>query len=129
MKKIIICMLAVLFPSLVFAQNMQEQDMEKMMEMAMKMQACMEKVDQAELEALGQRAEKFEAEVKKLCDAGKRKEAQKKAIAFSKEFEKNPALVQMQKCGEMAQGMMPETEMDFMDGKLEDENAHVCDSL
>ena len=81
--------LMVVFPAVVFAQNFQnmtEQDMQRMMELAQKMQACMEQVDQAQLAQLEQRSKEFEAELKALCDAGKRDEAQKKAMAYGKEM-------------------------------------------
>jgi len=126
--KIVISTLIVLLPAIVFAQNFQnmsEQDMQKMMEQGQKMQACMQNVDQSQLEALQKRSEEIQAEIRGLCDAGKRDKAQKKAIAYGKEVMNNPAMKQMKKCGELAQGMMPQ--MPFMDEEVDYSKSHVCD--
>ena len=133
MKKIVTGILMVVFPAVVFAQNFQnmtEQDMQRMMELAQKMQACMEQVDQAQLGQLEQRSKEFEAELKAVCDAGKRDEAQKKAMAYGKEMMDNPALGQMRKCGEMGQGMMAKMmpHMDFVEEDYDYSNRHVCDN-
>jgi len=128
MKKIVTIILIVLLPAVVFAQNFQnmsEQDMQNMMVQAQKMQACMEQVDQSELKGLEQRSKEFQAELKALCDAGKRDKAQKKAIAYGKEMMDNLALQQMKKCGEMMKGTMPQ--MGLMDEDFDYSDRHVCD--
>ena len=129
--KIVISTLIVLLPAIVFAQNFQnmsEQDMQKMMEQGQKMQDCMQNVDQSQLEALQKRSEEFQAELRSLCDAGKRDKVQKKAISYSKEVMNNPAMKQMKKCGELAQGMMSQMpQMPFMDEDVDYSKTHVCD--
>ena len=78
MKKLAITLLC-LTPIISFAQNpmgMSEADMQKMMQQMQEAQACMEKIDQAELDVLEKKAEKFEAEMKSLCASGKRDAAQ-----------------------------------------------------
>ena len=132
MKKIVTGILVVLLPAVVFAenfQNMSEEDMQRMMELAQKMQTCMEQVDQSQLEGLEQRSKEFEAELKALCDAGKRDEAQAKAMAYSKEMMDNPALKQMRKCGEMSQGMMTKMmpHMEIVEEDFDYSKRHVCD--
>ena len=110
---------------LAVAQNypgMNAVDMQKLQEM----QSCMEKVDQDKMKALEQRQNQFDAEVKSLCDSGKRDEAQQKAISYAKEMMNNPAIKAVSKCSEIAKGMMPA--MPFTNMAKESDNKHVCDS-
>lgn len=130
MMKVLTIIMLVLIPVAAVAQNFQgmnEQDMQKMMQQAMKAQACMEKIDQAELKALEQRSNEFDTEVRALCAAGKRDKAQKKAIKFGKEMAKKPVLQEMKKCGELMQGEMPQMEMPLMDEDIDYSSQHVCD--
>ena len=95
------------------------------MKQMQQMQACMAKIDQSRLEAISARAEAMNREIKALCDAGKRDVAQNKAIEYGKEISSAPVMQEMQKCGEMAKGMMqqmPLTQEDYAD-------RHVCDSM
>jgi len=102
--------------------GMNEADMQKLQ----KLQSCMSNVDQEQLKALEQRQNQFDAEVKALCDSGKRDKAQEKAMLFEKEMMKNPAVQAASKCSEIAKGMMPE--MPFMNQDENSSNQHVCDS-
>lgn len=106
-------------------QGMNEADMQKMMAQMQQMESCMENVDQEQLKALEQRANKFETEVKSLCASGKRDEAQQKAMLFGKEMAADPVVQTMSKCGEMAKGMMPP--MPFGDQQEDTSDQHVCD--
>ena len=109
--RIIVSILFLLAPVVVSAQNnqnMNEAGLQNMMQLMQEMQVCMEKVDQSALEGLEKRSEEMEAEIKALCDQGKNKKAQKKAIAYGKEMIDNPALKQMRKCGEITKGLLPE---------------------
>ena len=113
-------------PAIVVAQDfpgMSGADIQKIQEM----QACIEKVDRKQLKSIEQRQYQFEAEVKSLCESGKRDEAQKKAISFGQEMAKHPAILAMSKCGEIAAGMMPD--MPLMDQEEYDSSRHVCDSI
>jgi len=118
-------------PALAIAKNypgMSEADTQ----MIQKMQSCMEKVDQQQLKALEQRQNRFDAEMKSLCDRGKRDEAQKKAVLFEKEMMKNPAIQAVNKCSEIGKGMVPDMpdmpDMPVLDQNEVDSNEHVCDS-
>lgn len=124
----IIVILFLVFPVTIAAQNaqMQSADMQKMMQ---KMQQCMAKVDQAELEKLEQDGKKFETTLKKLCKEGKRNKAQKMAITFSKQTKKNPALVQMKKCAEISKKMIPAGVMPEEEEKFDPSKGHVCDDI
>ena len=115
--KISTVILLLLMSTVANAQNykgMNEADMQKIQ----KMQSCMEDVDQEQLKALEQRQYQFDAEIKSLCDSGKRDEAQEKAILFEKEMTNNLAIQAVNKCGEIAEGIMDE----------DASNQHVCDS-
>lgn len=108
-------------------QSMSDIDVQKMMQQAQEIQACMQKIDQAEIEKFQQRAMEVNEEIKSLCAAGKRDEAQKLAMDFGKEAEKNTAMQEMKKCGELAQGMMPE--MAEADEEIDFSKDHICDNL
>lgn len=101
-------------------------DMQKIQEM----QKCLESVDQAQLQALEQQQNKFDAEIDSLCSSGKRDQAQQKAVAYAKKLMDNPAIKALLKCGDIAKEMMPD--MPFLDLEKDInesiENEHVCDS-
>ncbi len=123
---IILCLM---FPVAAMAQNqsMNAGDMQQMMQLMQKMQQCMAQVDQARLEVIGEKSEKFGQEIEALCKAGKRKKAQKMAIAYGKKIMKDPVMVQMKKCGEITKGMLPESMAPSFDEEFDFSNKHVCD--
>ena len=131
--KITAIILLLLMPMVTVAQNyqnMSEEDMQKMMQQAQKMQSCMQNIDQAKLEAIDQRSSEILANIDSLCASGKRDEAQAKAISYGKEMAKDPTMLTMRKCsemmsGEMMQGMMPKTPLMDLDKDLS--SRHVCD--
>lgn len=123
-----ICLL--LLPATALAQNvpdMGDMDVQKMMQQAQAIQACMQNVDQGELEKFQQQAMEINKEIKSLCKAGKREQAQKLAMSFGKETENNTAMQEMKKCGEMAQTIMPSVAQ--TDDDIDYSKQHVCDSL
>lgn len=121
--------LFVLYSSLAFSaqpEQMTEEQMQQMMENAQKMQECMAKIDQSAMDALAAKGEKMHAEIKKLCAAGKRDEAQKKAIVYGKEMSSSKEMKAMQQCGEMAKQMMQQMPM----GDVENtDQGHTCDGI
>ena len=128
--KVILTVLCLIFPFTVNAQNqsMNGIDMQKMMQLMQEMQQCMEKVDQAELGVLEKQSEKFSTEIETLCQSGQRKKAQKKAVAFGKKMMKNPALKQMEKCGEITKGLaIPGMEEQSFEDDFDFSESHVCD--
>lgn len=127
MKKMI--MLLGLLPMIALAQNNSgmPMDMQKMMEQAMKAQACMEDIDTSEFDRIEKEGKAMEAEIKKLCDAGKRDEAQDTAIAYSREMMKKPAMQKVRQCSEHLRGMLPS--MPFDNFEEEFENKHICDEM
>ncbi len=137
--KMTVMLALILLPLSAAAQNyppgmdMGGQDMQAMMLQAQKAQACMEQVDQDALQALEEEGRRFEAEIKALCAAGKRDQAQKKAMAYGRKMAASPVIKEIKKCAEMMQGMVqnmfPGMEMGMMDGEDGTESAgHVCDS-
>ncbi len=134
--KVLIGIFFLLLPVAVLAQGPQSMggmDIQKMMQQAQEIQACMQNVDQDELQKFQNRSMEVNSEIKSLCAAGKRKKAQKLAIKFGKEASKNPAMQEMKKCGEMAEGMMSQMpQMDQggqMDQDVDYSKQHVCDNL
>lgn len=113
------------------AQNpagMSDADMEKMMQGMQEMQSCMENIDQAAMERMGKEAEALNEEVKALCAAGKRDEAQSEAMAYGMKMAKDPNMKAMAECGKKMQGAMPQ--MQNVPGAPTEEelkNRHVCD--
>lgn len=130
--KVFVTILFFLFPVVAAAQNhpgMNEADLQNMMQRMQQMQECMEKIDPAEMKALEQRGDEFEAELNTLCAQGKRDEAQKKAIAYGKEMMENPAIKQMKECGELTRGMLPPDQQESFDSDFDFDfsKRHVCD--
>lgn len=132
--KLIMTMVLFLGSTLAVAQNyqgMSEADMQRMMQQAQKMQACMQNVDQAKLQALSNESKQVQAEIKALCTDGKRSKAEKRAYSYAQEINKNPDIAAMRECSKMMQGVMPD--MGFVDkaGKDSDNEAagHICDEM
>ena len=127
--KIIVSILLLLAPVIASAQNYQkinEADMQQMMQLMQKMQECMAKVDQSELEGLEKRSEEMEGEIQSLCEQGKNKQAQKRAIAFGKEMMNNKALKQMRKCSEITEGLIPEGSAPSWEEEYDFSKKDVC---
>jgi len=126
--KRITALVFLLIPAAVLAQNFQgmgEADMQNMMQQMQQMEECMGNIDEARMEELQKRSEQVDAEIKSLCAQGKRDEAQKRAISFGREMAADPTVQQMQKCGELVQGMMPG--MEYMQER-DYSDRHVCDN-
>lgn len=91
-----------------------------------KMQQCLMQVDEADLYKFENKINTLQPELKQLCKAGKRDEAQKKAITFGKEVAASDAIKVIKECTKNMQlnGFMP-TFPDFDD--LGDR--HVCNEI
>jgi hypothetical protein len=130
MKKL--CFVLLLFsPAIVFAQQMNQQDMQNMMAQLQEVQTCMQTIDQNELNSLQEDSKKFEAEVKSLCTDGKRDEAQDRALAYSKVVLNSPAMATMRKCTEKMSGAMKQMMPDLSPEKIAKDfsDRHVCDEI
>ena len=116
------------------SQNTSEVVMQKLGQAMQEMMQCMAKIDQAELAVLEEKSEQFDQEMEELCSQGKRKEAQEKAIAYSKQMMKNPTLEQMIECGEINKKYgipqeKDEDEISIMDPEFDFSKNHVCDDF
>jgi len=128
--KIYIIFFLLLVPTTIAAQNysnVNKGDMQNMMQVMQKVQECMAGVDQTRLQELQDRAEQAKQEIDALCAQGQRDKAQKQAMAFGKEITTNPTMLQMKKCGEIAQGALPMMDMSNMFDEKEYASKHVCD--
>ena len=118
-------------PMIASAQNADH--MQQMMEMARKAQACMANIDQSKLDEMARRAKQMEAEIKQLCDAGQRDEAQDLGIRYGREMSQSYVAKEMRKCSEMMSGalsgmgssLMPGSGFPNVNGS---EHSHICDS-
>jgi len=118
-------------PFLVFAENysgLDSKQMQNMMQKAQDMQNCMQNVDQAEMQALEKQGKKMQAEVKKLCVAGKRDEALNVAIEYSQKMAQSAAIEEMKKCGEMMQEIMPDLSRFSKEQSTDNSDGHLCDN-
>lgn len=108
-----------------YPAGMSEADMQQMMQGAGAIASCMGNIDQTAMERLGKESEQVYAEVKALCDAGKRDEAQAKAMTFAREKADDPTMQAIVECSTPAQGMMPQMQSALTVEELQ--NRHVCD--
>jgi hypothetical protein len=122
-----------LFSSLSFAEmpggGMSQENMQQMMKGMTAMKNCMANIDQSQMQNYQAKAMALQDELKALCDSGKRDEAMSKAMKFSKESMENPALQEMQKCGQGMQGIIPQMPSQTTPSNSNDKPSHVCDSI
>ncbi len=122
---------AVFIATTAYAQppaGMNAADMQKMMQGAQAMHTCMQNVDQAAMERFRIESEQLQTDIKSLCAAGKRDEAQNKVLSFGKKAAKDPAMKAMAECSKPMQGMLPQQAMPYADAEHEYANRHVCDT-
>jgi len=140
MKLFIIC-LAVCLPSLVAAQDAGVIDQETIdsvinqvdpatvdavVQQAQKVQACLAKLDQAEVARLKAEADAKASEIRAMCTNDERAEAQSQAVAFGKQLEQEPVVIEAKACIGIAGLAIPQTTW----AQLEDSETaqtHVCD--
>jgi dsDNA-specific endonuclease/ATPase MutS2 len=113
------------------AQQGMTPEMQQMMKNMQKnmgqIQQCMAQVDQKAIEKLQVKTKQMESEVKRLCAAGQRDEAQDTAIRFGLELSKDPELQKMRKCGEELKGMPMPGEFFPKGGQNDVSSKHICD--
>lgn len=92
--------------------------------------ACMESVDQAALEVLGTEAEQFAGDIQAMCKQGNESGARKAALKYMKKMENNEPLLQLKKCSEMMQEIMPGMTIPEMPtAEMYAEEGDVCDNM
>ena len=102
------------------------EQMQQLMQQAQQMQDCMSRIDEQAMTALGQKSQAMEAEIKSLCQANKRSQAQSTAIKFGISMSQDENIKIVRECGEMAMGMLPK--MDFPTNEKDLKGRHICDS-
>ncbi len=134
MKKMILAIF-LLSPAMVNAQEMNPEMMkgmnQEMMQALQEMATCMASVDQKEVKAMETKAKALEADIKKMCKSGKRDEAQKKAMDFSKTAMQSETFITARKCTENLPAAMKGMVPDMSAEKIAEEfkNKHVCDEI
>lgn len=111
--------------SILAAEGVSEEQMQKMMEQMEKIQACFAKIDQSAMDDFAAKTEKLNQEIQALCAAGKRDQAQEKAIAFGKDISETPEMQEMIKCTKMAGQSMDQMKLAIPE--QQDGDHHVCD--
>jgi superfamily II RNA helicase len=90
-------------------------------------QSCMADIDQKAMEDLQARTKEMEAEVKKLCAAGERDAAQRRAIEYGREIGSNAELQKMRRCGEGYNKMPMPGQFFPKDEEEQKTRKHICD--
>ena len=127
MKKLLFA-LVVVMPAALTAQDamgLDGVDMAKILAKAELVQACMATLDQQAMKQVEQRAEELAKEVKRLCLAGNKNEAQAAAVSFGMALARDPSVVTMNKCAEFMAGAMPSKLIASLEKQLAEQ--HVCD--
>lgn len=93
------------------------EDAARMLKNADEVGACMSKLDQGYLARLSDKNEAREWEIKRLCEAGKRTEAQTKAESLARELMADPEIQKSMACAAL------------LGSDEEDEDIHVCDDF
>ena len=103
--------------------------MERMMREAEAASKCMEGIDEKQLKALERRGQKMSDEIEQLCAAGKKDEALKKALAYSREMRDDATIKKLRECSkgmtEMMEGM-PWAQMPGVKDEPEPTNDDIC---
>lgn len=102
----------------VFSQDMDE-DPRKILERASSAAACIGKLDQNLIQEMTRKGEKNQLEMERLCAAGKRKEAQAKAVSIYEKAMKDPISIKLKAC----------TDLLGSGHVTKDTSANICDTL
>lgn len=89
------------------AQVMDSGQIQMLLDQAQGIESCMAELDASATQALRARSERVTAEVQHLCKAGKRDEAQAKALAFGREMADSPAMANLQECSGPLGALLP----------------------
>ena len=89
------------------AQVLDSGQIQMLLEQAQEIESCMSSRDAAATDALRVRSEQVTAQVQALCKAGKRDEAQARALAFGREMADSPAMANLQNCSGPLGALLP----------------------
>lgn len=104
-------------------QEIDSQNMPNMMKKVQQMSLCMNKINPAELKRVETIARKQDAEVQKLCAAGKRNHAKKRGKEIGEMMLKDPTVIKINKCQEFIVGKIATSP------EMIDDGIHICDQL
>ncbi len=127
MKRLVVILL-MMVSNVALAQ--QGVDMNQMMEKMAEMQKCMAEIDQSKMQQYQREGEAFGRELKSLCSAGKRDQAQSRAMEYAMQIRNSSELQKVRQCMALMQGMpgMPQPQ-DFATMVEEAKQKHVCDAM
>ncbi len=127
MKRLVVILLMMVC-NIALAQ--QGVDMNQMMEKMAEMQKCMAEIDQSKMQQYQREGEAFGRELKSLCSAGKRDQAQSRAMEYAMQIRNSSELQKVRQCMALMQGMpgMPQPQ-DFATMVEEAKQKHVCDAM
>jgi hypothetical protein len=128
MKSFLFALMGVL-PLVALAQDWGGIDSRVSPEMIKKLseaQACFEKIDQSQLEALQKEATAETDAIRQLCREGSRSDAQKQAVALGRKMIEEPVMKELQVCVTDLQATMPQLAWAELE-ESESGPTHVCD--
>lgn len=89
------------------AQVLDSGQIQMLLNQAQDIESCMAELDASATQALRARSERMTLEIKSLCKAGKRDEAQARALAFGREMADSPAMANLQECSGPLGALLP----------------------
>ena len=89
------------------AQVLDSGQIQMLLDQAQGIENCMAELDAAATQTLRARSERVTVEVESLCKAGKRDEAQARALAFGREMADSPAMANLQECSGPLGALLP----------------------
>ena len=89
------------------AQVLDSGQIQMLLDQAQGIESCMAELDAAATQTLRARSERVTVEVESLCKAGKRDEAQARALAFGREMADSPAMANLQECSGPLGALLP----------------------
>lgn len=107
------------------AQALDSAQIQMLLNQAQDIEGCMSQLDAAATRDLRARSEQVTADIERLCQYGKRDEAQAKALAFGREMADSPAMENLQQCVGPLGALLPAA-LASLNGDMSDE-LQVCD--
>ena len=140
MKSLVLCA-ALCLPVLGVAQDLSDIDpalvdavikqvdpatIDAVIQQVQRIEACLLKIDQAEVARLRAAAEEKATEIRAMCAQGERVAAQSAAVAYGKQLIKEPAVIEAKACLGVSGLVIPQTTWAQLDDS-ETAQTHVCD--
>ena len=109
----------------VHGQVIDSGQLQMLLNQAENIEGCMAQLDESATRALRARSESVTAEIESLCKAGKREQAQARAVAFGREMADSPAMENLQDCAGPLGALLPAA-LASLNGDATD-GVQVCD--